>query len=196
MLDTHARRWIQPAIDQIARGLVRARIPANVATITAMLVGVAAAVLVASGWAWIGVILLWCSGLLDAVDGTMARMTRPSPLGAIMDITFDRIVELSMVVALAWRYPGAMFLLLILAAIIAVAMSLFLSIAAALRNTSTKAFHYAPGLGERTEGFICLSLMALNAEHLRVWTGLFIAVIAYTMLQRLRHAARNLAADA
>ncbi|MDA3914077.1 CDP-alcohol phosphatidyltransferase family protein, partial [Oleiagrimonas sp.] len=139
-----------------------------------------------------GVILLWLSGLLDAADGTLARMTQPSPIGAIMDITFDRVVELSVIVALALRYPEARLWLVILAGTIAVAMSLFLSIAAALRNSSAKSFHYAPGLGERTEAFICLSLMIVGAAHLVLWTGLFIAVMVYTMVQRLRHATRAL----
>ena len=67
-------------------------------------------------------------------------------------------------------------------------MSLFLSIAAAVANHSVKSFHYAPGLGERTEAFICLSLMVLDDTRLVLWTWLFIAVIAFTMAQRLRHA--------
>lgn len=192
MLDTHARRWVQPGIDALARQFVRLGLSANTATFAALLPGVAAAVSVVWGWPWVGIALLWLSGLLDAIDGTIARMTRSSPLGAILDITFDRVVELAMVVALAWRYPHAVFLLLILAATIAVAMSLFLSIAAALRNQSAKAFHYAPGLGERTEAFICLSLMALDAQHLKFWTAVFVAIMVYTMFQRLRHAARAL----
>ena len=109
-------------------------------------------------------------------------------MGAILDITFDRVVEIAMIVALAWRFPEARFELVILAGIIAIAMSLFLSIGAAISNRSVKSFHYAPGLGERTEAFTCLSLMILDGERLVLWTWVFIAVIAFTMAQRLRHA--------
>ena len=63
---------------------------------------------------------------------------------------------------------------------------------AAIQNTSVKSFHYAPGLGERTEAFICLSLMVLDAERLVAWTWVFVAVIAFTMGQRLFHARRAL----
>ncbi len=195
MLDTYARPLVQPAIDRIARGLIALRIPANAVTLAAAVVGVVAAVLVATRNVWVGVLLLWCSGLLDALDGTMARMTRPSPLGAIMDITFDRVVELAMVVALAILHPRDVFPLLVLAATIAIAMSLFLSIGATLRNTSAKAFRYAAGLGERTEGFICLSLIALDTPRARLWTYVFIAVIAFTLFQRFRYAARSLSRD-
>jgi hypothetical protein len=66
-------------------------------------------------------------------------------------------------------------------------MSLFLSIGAAVQNLSVKSFHYAPGLGERTEAFICLSLMIVDSERLILWTWVFIAVIVFTMGQRLAH---------
>lgn len=192
MLDTHARRFIQSAIDQIAIFLIKLRVSPNAVTVGALMLGVAAAILVTLNATWAGVLTLWCSGVLDVVDGTMARMTRASPIGAIMDITFDRIVELSIIVALAILHPHAQLLLLILASTIAVAISLFLVIGATLRNTSRKAFQYAPGLGERTEGFILLSLMALDAQHIQFWILVFIAIIVYTMIQRFRYVMRAL----
>ena len=195
MLDTHARRLVEPLLNAIARTLHRAGLTANAVTVAAMLIGVCAALCVAANWRWTGIALLWLSGLLDAADGAMARMTHANAFGAVLDITFDRIVEIAVIVALAWGHPEARFMLVILAGVIAVAMSLFLSIAAALRNHSVKSFHYAPGLGERTEAFICLSLMILGANHLTAWTSLFVGVIVYTMAQRLRHARLALAAQ-
>ncbi|APV49191.1 hypothetical protein BWI17_05545 [Betaproteobacteria bacterium GR16-43] len=188
MLDSNARRYVQPLLDATARGAQRAGISANALTVLGMLVGVAAAALVAVGLPVAGFLVLWLSGLIDAADGTLARLTNTaSPIGAILDITFDRVVELSVITALAWRFPDARFELVILAGIIAIAMSLFLSIGAAVANKSVKSFHYAPGLGERTEAFICLSVMILDPERLVLWTWVFIGVIAFTMAQRLRH---------
>ncbi|MDP9089854.1 MAG: CDP-alcohol phosphatidyltransferase family protein [Pseudomonadota bacterium] len=192
MLDTHARRFVEPVINAVARGLHSVGLTANAVTVLSMLTGVSAACCVASGWSWAGIAILWLSGLLDAADGALARMVGASAFGAVLDITFDRIVEIAVIVALAWSHPEARLILVILAGTIAVAMSLFLSIAAALRNVSVKSFHYAPGLGERTEAFICLSLMVADQRHLAAWTWLFIVVIVYTMGQRLRHAAREL----
>jgi phosphatidylglycerophosphate synthase len=196
MLDTYARPFVDPAINAIARLLRRARMTPNAVTVAAMLIGVGAACCVALHWLWSGIVLLWVSGILDAADGALARMTLSNPFGAILDITFDRIVEIAVIVALAWDHPEARLLLVILAGVIAIAMSLFLSIAAALRNRSAKSFHYAPGLGERTEAFICLSLMIGAPNHLAAWTIFFLAVLLITMGQRLRHAARALAAQA
>lgn len=192
MLDTNARKYVKPLLDAIATACHRAGVSANALTITGMLVGVAAAALVANGQYVAGVVVLWLSGLIDAADGTLARLTQPSPLGAILDITFDRVVEIAMILALATRFTDAQFALLVLAGIIAIAMSLFLSIGAAVANSSVKSFHYAPGLGERTEAFICLSLMILDHSRLVLWTWVFIGVIAFTMAQRLYHAQRIL----
>jgi archaetidylinositol phosphate synthase len=195
MLDTNARKYVQPLLDAVAKTCHRAGVSANALTIAGMLVGIAAAVLVANAHYVAGFLVLWLSGLIDAADGTLARLTKPSPLGAILDITFDRVVEIAMIAALATRFPEARFELLILAGTIAIAMSLFLSIGAAVANTSVKSFHYAPGLGERTEAFICFSLMVLDHTRLTLWTWVFIGVIVFTMLQRLFHAHQILKAD-
>src|SRR5690242_16362549 len=111
MLDTQARRFVQPALDAIAAACLRARIGANVLTMAGMLVGVAAAAIVAAGHPVAGFVVLWLSGLIDAADGTLARLTHATPLGAILDITFDRVVEISMIAALAWLHPGERFLM-------------------------------------------------------------------------------------
>ena len=181
MLDTNARKYIQPLLNTIANGCQRVGMSANTLTVLGMLVGVAAAGLVAAGYFISGFVVLWLSGLIDAADGTLA-------------ITFDRFVEISMIAALAIRFNDARFELLVLAGIIAIAMSLFLSIAAAVANTSVKSFHYAPGLGERTEAFICFSFMILDHTRLILWTWAFIGVIVFTMLQRVHHARRMLTA--
>ncbi|MEO8386588.1 MAG: CDP-alcohol phosphatidyltransferase family protein [Betaproteobacteria bacterium] len=195
MLDTNARKYVQPILDVVAGTCLRLGISANALTTVGMLVGVAAAALVWGNYVIAGAAALWLSGLIDAADGTLARMTKPSPLGAILDITFDRVVEIAVILALAFNHPEARLLLVLLAGTIAIAMSLFLSIGAAVANKSVKSFHYAPGLGERTEAFICLTLMILDSARLALWTWVFIAVIVFTMAQRLYHAWRVLSIE-
>src|SRR5260370_11635418 len=144
MLDSRARTLVQPTLEIIARACMRLGISANALTIAGMLTGIGAAALVVGGWSGWGVAALWVSGTLDAADGTLARMTKSSPLGAIMDITSDRVVEVAMILALALRFPDARLELLLLTGVIVIAMSLFLSIAAAAVIHSVNTFHYAP----------------------------------------------------
>lgn len=186
MLDSHGHKYLQPLLDVIARRCARAGVSANTLTVTGLVLGLTAALCVALGAPQAGVAVLWLSGLVDAADGTLARMTAPSVLGAVMDITFDRVVEVAVIMALAWRHADARLALLLLTALIVVAMSLFLSMAAALANRSAKSFHYAPGFAERTEGFLFLSVMALDSERLVAWSLLFCAAIVFTMGQRYR----------
>jgi phosphatidylglycerophosphate synthase len=192
MLDSQARRFVEPVLRRAALALRRLGVSANVVSLTALLVGLAAAGSVAGGRPGLAIALLWISGTLDAVDGTLARLTAGTAIGAILDITFDRVVETAVIAALAWRHPALRFELLLLVGAIAVAMSLFLSIAAAVINRSAKSFHYAPGLGERTEAFLFLTAMIADQRRLALWTALFIALIVITMGQRLWHAARLL----
>ncbi len=44
----------------------------------------------------LSVCILWFSGFLDAVDGTVARITnKTTGFGTVMDITFDRCINLT-----------------------------------------------------------------------------------------------------
>ncbi|MGH8598879.1 MAG: CDP-alcohol phosphatidyltransferase family protein, partial [Gammaproteobacteria bacterium] len=114
MLDSHGQRFVQPVLTVIARQCLWLGISANALTVCGLMVGLIAGGLVACAWTTAGIVVLWLSGLLDAADGTLARLTRPSALGAIMDITFDRVVEVSIILALAWRFPDARLALLVL----------------------------------------------------------------------------------
>ena len=91
-------------LSRVMRGAITAILVGVIAVAIGMLVGVAAALLVAAGQPVTGFAVLWLSGLIDAADGTLARLTKSSPLGAILDITFDRVVEVAMILALACRF--------------------------------------------------------------------------------------------
>ncbi|AFQ43415.1 CDP-alcohol phosphatidyltransferase family protein [Desulfosporosinus meridiei] len=193
MLDTHARRYIQPIIDLTADFLDRLKITANQVTIAAFVMGIASGFAILLEQPILAVSLLWFSGFLDAVDGSIARKhNAASPWGTLMDITFDRLVELSVILGLAWCYPGVRFLLLLLTAGIIFSMTVFLTVGALVEKTGIKSFYYQAGLAERTEGFIFLSLMTLFPGRINIFTSLFILAVTFTALQRLREAKRIL----
>ncbi|MEH6991973.1 CDP-alcohol phosphatidyltransferase family protein [Neobacillus drentensis] len=102
-----------------------------------------------------GVVVHWVSGFLDAVDGSMARYSKSSSAwGTVLDVTFDRVVETGILVALALRHPepNILFLFLLLAISIVFTMTIFLTVGALSEKETYKSFYYQPGLAERTEG--------------------------------------------
>ena len=138
-----------------ARILFRAGISANVATILAALAGVAAGIAFATAHVTSAIVLLAISAILDALDGTIAReCAAPSPVGGVLDLSADRIVEACVIVGIAWRDPGLYLPALVLVATWYVNITIFLAVGAALEGASAKLIEYPPGILERTEAII------------------------------------------
>lgn len=195
MLDTHGRAAVQPIISKTAHNLLKVGLSATQVTYIAFFIGIIASVLVYLGQPIVGVAVLWLSGFLDAVDGSMARQSKTSSSwGTVLDVTFDRVVEAGILVALALRHPepDVLMLFLLLAISIIFTMTIFLTVGALSEKESYKSFYYQPGLAERTEGFILFSLLVLFQSHLVFWTILFIGVEITTGIQRLLEARKIL----
>ncbi|MEN6595135.1 MAG: CDP-alcohol phosphatidyltransferase family protein [Clostridiaceae bacterium] len=186
MLDTHARKYAEPLFTRLAALLLRWKLMPNAVTVLAFVVGLGAGVLTYARLAVPAVLLLWLSGLLDATDGAMARLSGNSSLfGAVLDVTFDRVVELSLVWALALRHTDCLIPLLALVSCILLSMTVFLTTGMLAKNHTNKSFYYPAGLMERTEGFLLFSLMILFPARLSLLTWLFAGLILFTVAQRL-----------
>jgi archaetidylinositol phosphate synthase len=193
LLDTHARKWAEPMIGHTAKQLLRWGLKPNQVTWMAFVIGLCTGGFIYLNMPVVAVIVLWLSGYLDAVDGSMARLKKQtSAWGTLLDITFDRIVELFVIIALAALYPEAVFLLLLLTASIVFSMTIFLTVGALTEKKGMKSFYYQAGVAERTEGFILFTLMILLPDWLLWTTGLFLALETFTGLQRMIEARRIL----
>lgn len=192
MLDTNGRKFVEPIIEYGANKLLRLGLTANLVTILAFSVGCTTGLLVYLGQPYYALATLWLSGYLDAVDGSMARLTKTSAWGTVMDVTFDRLVEISIILGLAFRFPASTWALLLLSVSIIVSMTVFLTVGAVSEHRGMKSFYYQPGLAERTEGFICFSLMITFQQYLVEITLVFFGMIVFTALQRLSEARKLL----
>ena len=189
MLDTHGRKYVEPIIESVANAFINRNISANKVTVLAFVLGISSGGWMLLGEPLIATAVLWISGLLDAVDGAIARKTgTSSSWGALMDITFDRIVELSVIISLAVLYPQARLVLIMLTGSIIISMTVFLTVGALSKNTKNKAFYYQAGLAERTEGFIMSSLMMIFSNHIIIITIVYFLAILFTAGQRLKEA--------
>ncbi|PJK17309.1 CDP-alcohol phosphatidyltransferase [Chryseomicrobium excrementi] len=192
MLDTHARKYVDPFIDRTATSLLKVGLTATQVTHIAFVIGVTSGIFIYLGQPFLALIVLWLSGFLDAVDGSMARKTTSSAWGTLLDISYDRVVEISVILGLAFLYPDSMWALLLLACSIIWAMTIFLTVGALTEKKGMKSFYYQAGLAERTEGFILFSLMILFPSYLTLLTLVFLAVELFTAFQRLSEARKIL----
>lgn len=192
MLDSKARKIIQPIFDNSATFFIKRNISANQVTLIAFVIGLMPSVLIFFNIPTIiAILVLWLSGFLDAVDGTVARKTKTSsPFGTIMDITFDRLVEISLLIVFAWKYSTNMMVFVLLACSIIISMTIFLTVGAASERVSEKTFYYQAGLAERTEGFIMFSIMAFLPQFIDFIAMIFAAMILFTAVQRFYEAYR------
>jgi archaetidylinositol phosphate synthase len=192
MLDTHGRKYVQPIIEKTADGLLKLGLTANQATFIGFAIGALTGVSIYFDFPYLAVFLLWLSGFLDAVDGSMARKTKPSAWGTLLDVGFDRLVEISVILGLAFRFPDSMWALLLLSVSIIYAMTVFLTVGAVSEKKGIKSFYYQAGLAERTEGFILFTLMILMSDYLTFITLIFLFIEVFTTIQRLFEAKKLL----
>lgn len=187
MLDTHARGKVDGLIELVAKNFIKRSWTASSVTYVALVVGLTASVVFILGYEILSVCLLWLSGLLDAVDGCIARETgTTSKRGTFLDIVFDRVVEIGIVISLALVHPEAYLGLLILTCTFLLSMTMFLITGALVENSGPKSFKYQAGLVERTECFILFSLMMIFGAYIVPITVIFIIMMIITLVQRFR----------
>jgi archaetidylinositol phosphate synthase len=189
MLDTYARSSVQGLLFRpVAAVLVRLSVSHHLVTLGALVVGVAIAPLLAFGFPYLAVGCLLLSGYLDAIDGSMARLTaQESPAGCLFDIISDRIVEAAIIVGLYWVDPaGRSLLCLLMMASVLLCISSFLGVGVFSENSGEKSFHYSPGLMERTEAFLFFGSMILFPGLFGPLAALFVALVGFTAIWRVR----------
>ncbi|MBO8158994.1 MAG: hypothetical protein H0Z36_05495 [Thermosyntropha sp.] len=113
------------------------------------------------------------------------KLGRPTAWGTLLDITFDRLVEIGIILSTAVLHPEASFWLLILMSSILISMTVFLTVGALAEKKGIKSFYYQAGIMERTEGFIFFSLMLLLPNYLKGIALTFAVLIFITALQHI-----------
>ncbi|MDF2548521.1 MAG: CDP-alcohol phosphatidyltransferase [Anaerosolibacter sp.] len=187
MIDTKLRGKFQPTFDIMAVKLVKIQLRPNVITWIAFGVGILASVSVAIEWMIPSILLLWLSGLLDVLDGTVARLTRSSSRGgAYMDLILDRMVEAAYILGLAYRFPQGYYAYLLFYVAVIFNFTTFIVAGALFQNNGAKSMHYDVGIAERTETFLVFTLLALFPTNIYLILMIFNAVIFITGMVRFK----------
>lgn len=97
----------------------RSGLPANALSMLSGLLGVSSGVAVAAGRFALGGWLFLFAGILDVMDGRIARLRKEAnPAGAALDSVLDRYVDSAMLMGLAWYYRDTWVLLPVLMALL------------------------------------------------------------------------------
>jgi len=103
MLDGRLRATVSRGLTPIGRGLERAGIGPDGLTALGLALSVLTALLVGSGHLVWAVVALTASGLVDLLDGSVARTSgRASPRGAFFDSVADRVSDAVVFGGVAW----------------------------------------------------------------------------------------------
>jgi phosphatidylglycerophosphate synthase len=196
MLDSFFARpgsAVARALDAAALRLVRQGVAPNSLSYTALTLGLTAAWLFLLGHRKPALLMLVLSGLIDAIDGRVARLGRgATPWGGVLDLTFDRLVEVAVLLGLAlpkkqWHLPA-----LVLACTWYVNLCVFLAVGAASETRKEKVIDYPPGLVERTEGLLFAFIVVFVPRRAPVAFYVYAALELATAAQRFLYGRRAL----
>jgi phosphatidylglycerophosphate synthase len=170
-------------------------------TVVGCAIGLAAFPAIALGEYILALVLILLNRFLDGVDGTMARMTKPTDRGAFLDIVCDFLFYATVPLAFAFVNPAtnALAAATLLASFIGTGAT-FLAFAAVCAKTGrevnpsypNKAIYYLGGLAEGTETIVVFCLMCLMPQHFATIAYVFAAACAITICTRLWVGARAL----
>lgn len=107
MLDGVMRRLIDPPLDRIGRALAARGVTADAVTLAGLVLGLAAAALIAAGWPGLALVPLLASRLADGLDGAVARAGRKTDFGGYLDIVSDFLVYGAVPMGFVFMDPAA-----------------------------------------------------------------------------------------
>lgn len=181
-------------MNRLAGVLCRRGVGANSVTVAGLVLGLAAAVAIAFGSLWGGLVLILVSRLADGLDGAVARQTGPTDLGGYLDIVFDYVFYGAIPLAFAILDPAANGLaaaVLLMSFYANGASFLAFAIMAEKRKLATeqrgkKSLFFTTGLAEATETIAAFVLFCLFPQYFVVIAYVFAAMTTWTFVWRIR----------
>lgn len=200
MFDAKIRPLIDPPLNALGARLARLGVRADHLTWAGFVIGMAACVLIALGATLWALALVLLSRVLDGLDGAVARASRQTDFGGMLDITLDFTFYAAVPAAFAFLDPSAN--ALIAAILLTTYMangSSFLAFAIMQakhgRETTAqgkKSLFYMAGLAEGFETILVICLWCLFPGAFAWIAGVWAAVVALSAAARIAVAAQAL----
>ena len=167
----------------IGKRLVRLGVSANEVTFVGVLLAVATGVCIGLGLFWIGAALLTVGGLMDTLDGVVAKAAgTASKKGAFLDSVADRVADAFIFGGVAWYLALRPDPRLALIPFAILAVSAVISYERA--KAESLGYDAKGGLMERAERLILLGVALVLHVVFVPLLGLLLALSTFTALQR------------
>ena len=188
--------------EKFVRKILSNQISANQLTVIGLVIGLMGALLIYLSSVIAELLMIFIvlsmvftviSFFIDTLDGSVARFEEPTIFGGILDIFCDRLVEVSIIIAIVATDPSKLVWpgMFTLAAII-LCISMFLIVGGITKrdelDKKSKVIIYQGGLMERSETFFFLLAITLLIPWRFVILWIFAILVFVTALLRLRDA--------
>ena len=192
MFDRQIQKYTQKPLQYIAKLFLKFISP-NHMTLIGFGFGVLMCLFIIIDQYLIAIIFLFLNRLSDGLDGTMARLQTPTPLGGYLDIVLDFLIYGGFVLSFGITEQNNTLLSMILLFCYIGTGSTFLAKAAILPSLTNqnlkedipKSFHYAVGLVEGTETIVFMVLCLLFPNMFIYFSFIFIILCLITIVFRI-----------
>ena len=190
-------KWVRRGFDPLLAVMERLGITPNHITVVAFLINLGAAVLIVFGYyIWAASIFI-VAGLLDLVDGSLARRTgRTTPFGSFLDSTLDRLSEGAIFAAIAYRLAidqdVALQMRGVNVALVVLALLGSVTVSYTRARAESLGVECRVGLASRFER-IFLICVGLYQDVLPYVIYVMLALTMFTVIQRVVYTYRRLA---
>ena len=192
MFDRQIQNFTQKSLQSIAKLFLKFISP-NQMTLIGFSFGILMCISIVIDQYLIGIIFLFLNRLSDGLDGAMARLTAPTPLGGYLDIVLDFLVYGGFVLSFGITDQNNTFLSMVLLFCYIGTGTTFLAKAAILPSLShqnhnkniPKSFYYAVGLVEGTETIVFMILCLLFPNIFNYLSSIFIILCLITIVIRI-----------
>jgi len=192
MFDRQIQKYTQKPLQYIAKLFLKFISP-NHMTLIGFSFGVLMCLSIIIDQYLIAIIFLFLNRLADGLDGTMARLQTPTPLGGYLDIVLDFLIYSGFVLSFGITEQNNTLTSMILLFCYIGTGSTFLAKAAILPSLTNqnlneeipKSFHYAVGLVEGTETIVFMVLCLLFPNLFIYFSFIFIILCLITIVFRI-----------
>ena len=192
MFDRQIQKYTQKPLQYIAKLFLKFISP-NHMTLIGFSFGLLMCLSIIIDQYLIAIIFLFLNRLSDGLDGTMARLQNPTPLGGYLDIVLDFLIYGGFVLSFGITEQNNTLLSMILLFCYIGTGSTFLAKAAILPSLTNqnlneeipKSFHYAVGLVEGTETIVFMVFCLLFPNLFIYFSFIFIILCLITIVFRI-----------